>query len=120
MGYNVSLYKVPEEFRNQEIHEAMLEDMLSSLSYDDDTDKYLLLHTNFSSGNPNALDFEEIFDIEVTMDDFYKIYKMEDFIKTKNKTIKIDDSELMERINKFLKVIELELNKGEIIFFSCD
>lgn len=116
MGYDVSLYKVPTELKVQHISD----DELFDIAYGDDYQNCLLVDTNFSIGNPKSLDFEEVFDIRLTNNDFFKIYKISDYNEAQKRlqTMSLDD-ELLERINKFLKVIEHELNKGEIIFFCC-
>lgn len=116
MGYDVSLYKVPVELKNQYINEEVLFD----IAYGDDYENCLLVDTDFSMGNPKSIDFGIVFDILLTNNDFFKIYKIGDYNEAKNRsqTMSLDD-ELLKRINKFLNVIEHELNKGEIIFFCC-
>ena len=116
MGYNVSLYKIPEELKDKHIND----DVLFDIAYGDDDENYLLIDTNFSTGNPKGLDFAEVFDIFLTNDDFFKIYKMSDYHEAKNRlqSMPLDDA-LQERIKNFLNVIEEELNKGEVIFFCC-
>lgn len=116
MGYDISLYKIPEKLKEQHINE----DELFEIVYGEDDEDYLLAYTDFYSGNPKAVDFARVFDIILTNNDYFKIYKMSDYHETKSRlqTMYIDDG-LLERINKFLNVIEDELNKGEIIFFCC-
>jgi len=117
MGYDISLYKIPTKLKDQYIDE----DEMYDIAYGDDDENYLLAYTNFSMGNPKSSDFAEVFDIFLTNNDYFKIYKMSDYHEAKSRLQTMDlDDELLERINKFLNVIENELNKGEIIFFCCD
>lgn len=115
MGYNVSLYKIPEELKDKHIND----DMLFNIAYGDD-ENYLLIDTNFSMGNPASVDFAEVFDIILTNNDYFKLYNMSDYHEAKDrlKSLSLDDA-LLERISKFLNVIERELNKDEILFFCC-
>lgn len=116
MGYDISLYKVPAELKDQYIND----DVLFDIAYGNDYQNCLLVDTNFSMGNPKSIDFATVFDIMLTNNDFFKIYKILDFNEAINRlrTMSLDDV-LLERINKFLNVIEQELNKGELIFFCC-
>jgi len=120
MGYDISLYKIPAKLKEQHINEDELFEIVYGDVYGEDDEEYLLAYTNFSMGNPKSIDFAEIFDIFLTNNDYFKIYKMSDYhdAKSRLQTMYIDDG-LLERINKFLNVIEDELNKGEIIFFCC-
>jgi hypothetical protein len=117
MGYDVSLYKIPKELKDQRINDNILFD----IAYGEAGKDHLLIYTNFSMDNSQSVDFGIVFDILLTNNDFFKIYKMSDYIETKKRlqTMNLDEA-LLERINKFLTIIENELNKGEIIFFCCD
>jgi hypothetical protein len=116
MGYDISLYKVPTKLKDQHIND----DELFDIAYDKNNENDLLVYTNFSMGNSKAVDFAEVFDIFLTNNDFFKIYTLSDYYAAKNRlqTMNLDEY-LLERINKFLNVIEHELNKNEIIFFCC-
>ncbi|MBM7715359.1 hypothetical protein JOC94_002346 [Bacillus thermophilus] len=118
MAYDISLYKVPNDLKEQDINEDILFDIVHE---DIENENYLLAYTNFSMGNPKGVDFAEVFDIILTNNDYFKIYKMNDYHRAKSKleTLELDDL-MLERINKFLNVIKHELNNGEIIFFCCD
>ncbi|MFY0521078.1 hypothetical protein ACOMCU_25120 [Lysinibacillus sp. UGB7] len=59
MGYDISLFKVPEELKVQHINE----DVLFDIAYGDDYPNCLLVYTNFSLGNPKSIDFAEVFNI---------------------------------------------------------
>lgn len=116
MGYDVSLYKVPVELKDQKINDEVLFD----IAYGDDNENFLLADTNFSLGNPNSIEFAMVFDIALTNNDFFKIYRIGEYNEAKNRlqTMSLDD-EMKNRINNFLNIIDHELNKGELIFFCC-
>lgn len=116
MGYDISLHKLPNHFKS----ETVSYDDLFEIAYEEEYDDFYIRDTNFSSGNPKAMDFAEVFDIVLTNNDYFKIYTIEDYIKAKEQLQKMKlDNELLERINHFLKDINDSLNNGEIIFFCC-
>lgn len=116
MGYDISLHKLPTHLKA----EIVSEDDLFEIAY---KNKYADTHirsTNFSSGNPKASDFAEVFDIFLTNNDYFKIFTFLDYIKT-NERLQIMklDVELLEKIDLFLKDIYDSLNNGDSIFFCC-
>lgn len=116
MSYDVSLYKVPLKLKKQHF----IDDELFEIAYGNDNEKYLLEYTNFSMGNPNAVVFAKVFDIVLTNNDYFKIYKISHYHEALNRVESMSlDNELEERIKSFLNVIVHELNNGEILFFCC-
>ncbi|MED5094534.1 hypothetical protein [Bacillus safensis] len=116
MGYDVTLYKIPEKLKDKHIDD----DMLFDIAYGDNNEHYSLVETSFSTNSQKAVDFAELFDLFLTNDDYFKVYKMSDYYEAKSRMEKMSfDEEFSKRVKHFLNVIEQELNKGEIIFFCC-
>lgn len=116
MGYDISLHKLPNRLKKEEVNE----DDLFEIANKEEFEEFCIRYTNFSLGNKKALDFAEVFEVVVTNNDYFKFYLVEDYKQTKvrlqNMTL---DKELLGRINLFLKDIEDSLDKGEDIFFYC-
>lgn len=59
MGYDISLHKLPKHLKR----ETVSEDDLFEIAYKEEYDDFHIRDTNFSFGNPKAMDFAEVFDI---------------------------------------------------------
>lgn len=116
MGYDATLYKIPEKLKDKNIDD----DLLFDIAYGDSHEHYSLVEISFSSNSQKAVDFAELFDLFLIKDDYFKIFKMSDYYDAKSRMENMSfDEEFSKRVKHFLNVIEQELNKGEIIFFCC-
>lgn len=128
MNYSVGLYSVPEEFGLLEdtLRDAYsiiygsedIQDLIQSIVYGKEYDN-LLASDNFIGDSGSY--FEDIFDISLTNETYYKFVTESYFeeVEARLRTYKLDEYEA-RRVKEFMDTITECLAEAKYVFFWCD